>query len=252
RTGKSCGGGRTAGGSALVRGSWRSLLRRFRGRRFIARWPAVATGVAPLAAGAEVAPLAPGAGPAGNAVAGAAPGVPVTIAIAVAIDLAHHHRRPFFVLVDAHREIAQHVLVEPLLTLDLVHRRRRRIEIHERVVRLAVLAQAVGKRFDAPLFELGDLAAQLLDDAFELGGQFFDLLRAHTLPVQGDVFVKRHAMPSLVRPMPTPGGWPFEPFRERLESSEGGNGGGRASRPCRRHRRRPSVQLPAGIERKPG
>src|SRR5262249_4236826 len=171
--------------------SWRSLLRLVCGRRFIARWPAVATVVAALAAVATISAVTTVAEAAAVAVAEAAAVVPVTIAI----NLAHHHRRPFLVLVDAHREIAQHVLVEPLLALDLVHHRWRRIEIHKRVVRLAVLAQAIGKRLDAPLLELRDLAPQLFDDAFELGGQLFDLLRTHILARQEHVFVKRHAMP---------------------------------------------------------
>src|SRR5215510_5685647 len=51
---------------------------------------------------------------------------------------------------------------------------------------------------------------------------------------------------------------PSNPFRERLECSEGGNTGRRARRPChwisniRRESLRPSVQLPAGGERKAG
>ena len=78
---------------------------------------------------------------------------------------------------DANGEIAQHVFVDALLALDLVHRRRRRVDVEQREVRLAVLVHAVGERLDAPVFGLGDLAAGLLDDAGELGGQFLDLLR---------------------------------------------------------------------------
>ena len=84
-------------------------------------------------------------------------------------------------LVHANGEIAQHVFVEPLLPLDLVERGRRRIDVEQREMRLAVLAQAIGEGLHAPLLGLGDLAAHLLDDAFELGGQFFDLLRADVL-----------------------------------------------------------------------
>src|SRR2546421_10433897 len=50
---------------------------------------------------------------------------------------------------------------------------------------------------------------------------------------------------------------PSNPFRERLECSEGGNTGRQARRPCHRLSKsveslRPSVQLPAGGERKAG
>ena len=41
----------------------------------------------------------------------------------------------------------------------------------------------------APVFVLGDLATQLLDDAGELRGQFLDLLRADVLAREIDVFV---------------------------------------------------------------
>src|SRR5882724_1362333 len=58
---------------------------------------------------------------------------------------------------------------------------------------LAVLAQPVGERLHAPLLELGDLAAILLDHAFELVGQFLGLLRAQVLARKHDVFIERHA-----------------------------------------------------------
>ena len=90
---------------------------------------------------------------------------------------------------DADGEIAQHVFVQALLALDLVQRGRRRIDIEQRQVRLAVLAHAVGERLQAPIFVLGDLAAHLPDDAGQLRGQFFDLLRAQVLARQIDVFV---------------------------------------------------------------
>ena len=98
-------------------------------------------------------------------------------------------------LVDPDRDVAQDVFVEPFLPLDLVEDGGRRIDVEQHVVRLAVLAQPVGERLDAPLLGLGDLAAHLLDDADELGGQFLDLLRADVLARKEDVFVERHEMP---------------------------------------------------------
>jgi putative ubiquitin-RnfH superfamily antitoxin RatB of RatAB toxin-antitoxin module len=41
------------------------------------------------------------------------------VALAVAVDLAHHRGGTFLVLVHANREVAQHILAEPLLPLDL-------------------------------------------------------------------------------------------------------------------------------------
>ena len=70
-----------------------------------------------------------------------------------------------------------------------VERRRRRVDVQQREVRLAVLADAEGERLHAPIFGLGDLAAHLLDDAVELRGQFLDLLRADVLAREIDVLV---------------------------------------------------------------
>src|SRR6185436_19377615 len=64
---------------------------------------------------------------------------------------------------------------------------------------------------------------------------------------------------SLVPMALAPARSPSNPFRERLECSEGGNTGRRARRPCRMlstnnrgESLQPSVQLPAGGERKAG
>ena len=92
-------------------------------------------------------------------------------------------------LVDAHGEIAQHVFVDALLPLDLGDRGRRRVDVDQREMRLAVLADAVGEGLHAPIFGLGDLAAQTFDDGLELGGQVLDLLRADVLARKIDVFV---------------------------------------------------------------
>ena len=109
--------------------------------------------------------------------------------IAVAVGFAHHRRGTFLVLFDADGEVAQHIFVQPLLALDLVERGRRRIDIEQRHVRLAVLADAVGEGLQPPIFVLGDLAAHLSDDAGQLRGQFLDLLRAQVLAREVDVFV---------------------------------------------------------------
>src|SRR5215510_14771583 len=92
------------------------------------------------------------------------------LAIAVAVGLAHHGRRPGLVLVDAHREVAQDILVEALLPFDLGKRRRGRVHVHEGEMRLAVLAQAVAERLEAPVLGFADGAAHLFNDSLELGG----------------------------------------------------------------------------------
>src|SRR4051812_38967656 len=115
------------------------------------------------------------------------------VAFAVPIDFPHHRGRSVLVLLDADSQIAEHLFVEALLPLDLFECRRRRIDFHECVMRLAVLAHAVGERFHSPLFELDQIAAETLEHAFELRGEFLDLLGARVLAREEDVFVKRHA-----------------------------------------------------------
>jgi len=56
-------------------------------------------------------------------------------------------------------------------------------------MRLAVLADAEVQRLHAPVFVLGDLATETLDDRRELLGQVLDLLRADVLAREIDVFV---------------------------------------------------------------
>src|SRR6185369_8941164 len=119
-------------------------------------------------------------------------------------------------------------------------------------VRLAVLVDAVGEGAYAPVLCLGDLAAQLLDDAGHLRGQFLDLLGARVLAREKNMLVIRHGCPFLC--------WRSfrrQALRALLERtlkvrSEGGNTGRRADWPCHiKFARdgdllRPSVQLPAG------
>src|SRR5262245_6737863 len=160
------------------------------------------------------------------------------LAIAVAVGLAHHGRRPGLVLVDAHREVAQDILVEALLPFDLGKRRRGRVDIHEGEMRLAVLAQAVAERLEAPVLGFADAAAHLFNDSLELGGQLVDLLRRHVLTRQVHVFIKRHesAFPRLCR---RSGAKPLEPFGKARTLEMRGHG---TPGPKALPRERPSVQ----------
>src|ERR1035437_978946 len=88
--------------------------------------------------------------------------IPVTepaaafVALTIAVDLAHHCRGTFLVLLDADGNVAQNLFIEPLLPFDLGERSRRRIHVHQREMRLAVLVHPVGEGLYAPLLDLGD------------------------------------------------------------------------------------------------
>jgi hypothetical protein len=112
--------------------------------------------------------------------------------VAVAIGLAQHCRWTFFKFIDPYGQVAQHVLAQAFLALDLIDCGRWRIEVKQSEVGFAIFAQAIGQGSDAPLFGLDDFPAQLLDDAFELGRQLFDLLRTDILASQEDVLVEGH------------------------------------------------------------
>ena len=77
-----------------------------------------------------------------------------------------------------------------------------------------------------------ELSAKTLDDALVGCGHLLDLLRAHVLARQIDVFVQRHGMPFPCR-VRSSGAKPFEPFGKAREFSEGGNTGRRTMRSCR-------------------
>src|ERR1700730_5286247 len=186
------------------------------------------------------------------AVAVAADPAATVVAITIAIRLAHHGRRTFFVFFDANGQIANHVFADPLLALDLGDSGRRRVDIQQHKMCLAVLVHAVGQRTHAPVLGLGDLAARLCDDAGHLGGQFFDLLGARILTREKNMLIKRHGCPFQVLAR-FPAASPSNPSERTRISSEGGSTGRRTDWPCHINIAdkvkllRPSVQLPAGI-----
>ncbi len=99
-------------------------------------------------------------------------------------------------LVDADGHEAQDVFIDAHLALHLGDRRRRRVDVEERVVGLAVLLDAVRERLEPPVLVLGHLAAALGEDVGEVGGHFLDLLGRHVLPRQIDMLVEGHEAPS--------------------------------------------------------
>src|SRR5262249_50582081 len=237
-----------AGGSAFGEAPWSSLLHSCAGEgRFVVAFPrrtavALAVAVATVLTTLAIAETA--------AVTITKAETPI-VALAVAVNLTHHRGGAVLVLVHPNCDVAQHFLAEPLLSLDLLEGGRRRIDIEQGEMRLAVLAQTVGEGLHAPLLGLGDLATHLFDDGLELGGQCFDLLRAGVLAREEDVFVEWH-------PMPFP--CSLLPRREALRALSGKarmlrrrEHGTPDHRPCRSAlTKQPSVQFPAGIERKRG
>src|SRR4029079_14586266 len=103
------------------------------------------------------------------AFAAAASIAPRAAIVAVAVGFAHHRGGTILERVDADREVAEHVLMEAFLALDLVQRCRRRIVIEQGHVRLAVVADAVVEGLQAPIFVLGYFAAHLPDHTGQLG-----------------------------------------------------------------------------------
>src|SRR5262249_18867759 len=113
---------RRAGGSVLGASPWRGFLRRHAGGGLLGVTFAsgAALAVATVLTAVAITEAA--------AIAVAKPKAPL-VALAVAFDLAHHCRGTFLVLAHPNREVTHHVLAQTLLPLDLVERRRRRIDI---------------------------------------------------------------------------------------------------------------------------
>ena len=149
------------------------------------------------------------------------------------VALAQHRRRAGLVLVDAHGDEADHVFVEAELTLELDDRRRRRVDVHQREIGLAVLLDAEGEGFQAPGFDLGDRAAVGGDEGLERFGQRLDLL-ARSRPGAPDRYARREPWRAFPSSFGSSRAEPFEPVgKARGGSFEGGDTGSRALKPCR-------------------
>src|SRR6476661_7220533 len=99
--------------SALEKAPWLSLLASRAGRGvFVVAFPRRTAVALTLAIAAVLATVA----------------IAEAAALTIAVDLAHHRGGTFLVHVHANREVAQHVLAEPLLPLDLVEGGRRRVD----------------------------------------------------------------------------------------------------------------------------
>src|SRR6185369_6909875 len=189
-------GGNLGHGSALLgggcrgRGSWRfaiALARRARAARSTVAIAAFAvsteaTASAATAAEAATTTAAITATEAATATAAEAatiaPEPAAAIAVAsplVAVGLAHLDGGLGLVLVDADGDEADDVGREAHAALHLGNRRRRCVEVHERVVRLAVLLDLERDGLETPIFCFADLAAAFGDDVAVFFRQRLDL-----------------------------------------------------------------------------
>ena len=79
-----------------------------------------------------------------------------------------------------------------------VDRRRRCIDIEQRIMGLAVLLDLERQGLQAPVLGLGDLALACLDHIGEFLGQRLDLCLRHVLTRKEHMLVERHALPSFL------------------------------------------------------
>ncbi|MNR46282.1 hypothetical protein D3C85_1652280 [compost metagenome] len=99
---------------------------------------------------------------------------------------------------DGDGHVAQDVFVDAHLAFHLLDGSSRRVDVHQRVVRLAVLLDAVGEGLQAPVLDPADLAAVCFDHALVLFDESVDLLGGHVLAGQEYMFVESHvALPFL-------------------------------------------------------
>src|SRR5690606_27139146 len=128
------------------------------------------------------------------AITAIATGAATAATVPLAITTTHHRRGTLLQRVNADGHIADDVLVQGHLALQLGHRRRRGVEVERDIMRLAVLLDAEGERAQAPIFGLGDLALTLFDDLGQRFADGVDLCRGKVLTRQEDMLVKRHVL----------------------------------------------------------
>ena len=126
------------------------------------------------------------------------PNPPITtVAALVAILLAHLGAGLGLEFVDANSDETDDVGVDAHAPFHLGQGIRRRVDIEEGVVSLAVLLDFEGEVLQSPILLLGDLALAFFDDALEFFHQSFDLGLGDVLARQECMLVERHT------------GWPF-------------------------------------------
>ena len=125
-----------------------------------------------------------------------------TVAIAartvVAVALLHHGGRAVFMLFNSDGHVTKDVFVDAHLALDLVNGRCRSIDVHQNVVSLAVLVDAVRQGLEAPVFDAPDFSAVSFQYTLVLFDESVDLLCGNILPGKEYMFIKSHeALPFL-------------------------------------------------------
>jgi len=119
-----------------------------------------------------------------------------TVAIAartvVTVALLHHGRRAFFMLFNSDRHVTQDVFADAHLAFHFLDRSGRRIDVHQGVMSLAVLLDAIGEGLEAPVFDTPDFTAVSFDDTLVLFYEGVDLLSGDILSSKEYMFIKSH------------------------------------------------------------
>ena len=97
--------------------------------------------------------------------------------------------------IDADRDETQNVLADAHLTLHLGDRGRRRVDVEQGEMRLAVLLDPVGERLDAPVLGLADLPAVLRQELLVPLRHGLHLLGGDVLTDEIYVLVESHCVP---------------------------------------------------------
>jgi len=117
------------------------------------------------------------------------------LAIITAAAALHHNRRPVLQLVDADRQIADHILVDPHGPFELGHSSGGRREIQQHVVTFAVFPHAIHQVAQPPVLALLHLAAIVSDELSESVGERINLGAGNVLARDEHVLVQWHGGP---------------------------------------------------------
>ena len=181
-----------------------------RRRRLAAEAATAAAAIASETATVAAAEAAAVSTPEAAAIAAEAATVAVTAFVAVA--LAHLDGRLGLMRLDAHGDEADDVGRQAHAPLHLGDRRRRGLEVHERVVSLAVFLDLESDGLQPPVLGLGNFASAFLDDLRIFLRQRLDLRLTDILACQEDMLIERHGCrPFLPFQHPIRRKAPFEP-----------------------------------------
>ena len=115
------------------------------------------------------------------------------LAIVTAAAALHDNRRPVLQLVDADRQIADHILVDPHGPFELGHGSGGRRKIQQHVVTFAVFPHAIRQVAQPPVLALLHFAAIVGDELSESVGEGINLGAGNVLARDEHVFVQWHS-----------------------------------------------------------